>query len=201
MASKIVVFDLGKVLLDFDYHVAAAHLAEHAAVSAAEIYRYLMQSGRFHQYENGLLTTEQFFREFCAATGYRGTFAQFEPALGRIFLPIPPMIAFQQQLRARGVPRWIFSNTNEIAVRLITEDFPFFRDFTGYVYSYETRSMKPDPKIYEVLEQRAGARGAEIFYLDDRPENVAAGFARGWRGMVHADPEISIPAVSAWLES
>jgi HAD superfamily hydrolase (TIGR01509 family) len=93
------------------------------------------------------------------------------------------------------VPTWIFSNTNEIAVRLITEDFPFFRHFTGYVYSFETRSMKPDSGIYEALEQRAGARGAEIFYLDDRPENVAAGRARGWQALVHEDPAITIPAV------
>jgi FMN phosphatase YigB (HAD superfamily) len=195
MQTKVVVFDLGKVLLDFDYHAAAAHLAEHAAVSGAEIYRHLMQSGRFHHYENGLMTTAEFFREFCAATGYRGSLAQFEPSLGRIFYPIQPMIEFHQQLRARGVPTWILSNTNEIAVRLITEDFPFFRQFTGYVYSFETRSLKPDAAIYEALERRAGARGAEIIYLDDRPENVAAGAARGWQALVHADPAITIPAV------
>jgi len=34
----------------------------------------------------------------------------------------------------------------------------------------------------------AGKRGAEILYLDDRPENVAAGAARGWQVILQTDP-------------
>ena len=49
--------------------------------------------------------------------------------------------------------------------------------------------MKPDAKIYEALEKLAGRRGADILYLDDRPENVAAGAARGWRTILHETPE------------
>ncbi len=49
--------------------------------------------------------------------------------------------------------------------------------------------MKPDAKIYEALEELTGRRGAEIVYLDDRPENVAGGAARGWQAILHETPE------------
>ena len=49
--------------------------------------------------------------------------------------------------------------------------------------------MKPDPKIYEALEKLTGRRGAEILYIDDRPENVAGGAARGWQTILHETPE------------
>jgi HAD superfamily hydrolase (TIGR01509 family) len=55
--------------------------------------------------------------------------------------------------------------------------------------------MKPEAKIYEVLEKLAGRRGADIVYLDDRPENVAAGVARGWRTVLHETPEKTRMAV------
>ena len=42
---------------------------------------------------------------------------------------------------------------------------------------------------YEALEKLAGRHGADILYIDDRPENVAAGAARGWRTILHETPE------------
>ena len=40
--------------------------------------------------------------------------------------------------------------------------------------------MKPDAKIYEAMERMAGRRGSDLLYIDDRPENIAAGAKRGW---------------------
>lgn len=201
MKPKIVVFDLGKVLVDFDYHQSAQALARHATASAGEIYKFLFEDGWLVQYEISAISYELFFTGFCRAVGYRGTREEFEHWLGRIFVPIAPMIELLEQVRAEGFPTWLFSNTNDIAARCVYEDFDFFRRFTGYIYSYEIRSMKPHPPMYEALEQRSGCRGAEILYLDDRPENVEAGVARGWQGLIHADPAVTIPKVWSILKA
>lgn len=201
MKPKIVVFDLGNVLVDFDYHESARALAAHASASAEEIYQFLFADGWLVQYEVSAISYELFYTGFCRATGYRGTREFFERWLGRVFVPIAPMVEMLEQIRARGYPTWLFSNTNDIAARCVYEDFAFFRKFTGYIYSYEIRSMKPHPPMYEALEQRSGCRGAEILYLDDRPENVEAGMARGWQGLVHRDPAETVPAVWAILDS
>ncbi len=106
------------------------------------------------------------------------------------------MVAFQAQLRRSGYPTYIFSNTNDLAVRHIRKRFPFFANFDGYIFSYEHKAMKPDPKLYKVVEQQSGHHGPELLYLDDRPENVAAGAARGWQVILQESPEKTLAAAA-----
>jgi HAD superfamily hydrolase (TIGR01509 family) len=99
------------------------------------------------------------------------------------------MIALHEELWRQKIPTYIFSNTNDIAVEHIRRNFPFFKHFDGYIFSYEVGAMKPDAKIYEAMEKMCGKRGSEIIYIDDRPENVDAGAARGWQVVLHETPE------------
>jgi 2-haloacid dehalogenase len=55
--------------------------------------------------------------------------------------------------------------------------------------------MKPESRLYEAVERQSARRGAEILYLDDRPENVAAGAARGWQVILHQSPEQTQAAI------
>ena len=187
--SLIVVFDLGKVLVDFDYHIAVSQIAARSKLPPDGIKTFLGQSHAIIDYECGRLTREEFYEQARKVTGFRGTMEEFGEFFADIFTAIPPMIELHAGLRRRGIPTYIFSNTNDLAVEHIRRNFPFFRNFDGYIYSYEVGAMKPEAKIYEVLEKLAGRRGADIVYLDDRPENVAAGAARGWRTILHETPE------------
>jgi HAD superfamily hydrolase (TIGR01509 family) len=194
---RAVIFDLGKVLVDFDYSIAARNLLPRCTVNAGQLRDALNQSDLLHRYETGLLTTEQFFAEVQTETGFRGTLEEFAAGIADIFTPIEPMIDLHEQVRFCGVPVFIFSNTNELAIRHIRACFPFFSRFDGYVLSYEHGAMKPEAKLYEVVERMTGCRGAELFYLDDRPENVEAGAARGWRTVLHESPEKTRVAMAA----
>jgi HAD superfamily hydrolase (TIGR01509 family) len=107
------------------------------------------------------------------------------------------MIEMQARLKRSGVPTFIFSNTNDLAVEHIRRKYPFFGGFDGYILSYEHGVMKPSPKLYEVVERATGRSGGEIIYLDDRAENIEAGTARGWRGILHETPEKSREALRA----
>jgi 2-haloacid dehalogenase len=194
---QVVVFDLGKVLLDFDYRIAAGKLAARSDLSVAEVHAFINQSPLLHAYETGLLTKETFFAEVRRTTGFRGELGEFAAIFGDIFTPITDMIELHAALRGRGIPTYIFSNTNELAVSHIRQHFPFFGGFDGHVFSYEHGAMKPDAKLYEVVEGMSRRRGGEILYLDDRPENVAAGAARGWQTILHAEPGKSRAAIQA----
>ena len=192
-----VVFDLGKVLLEFDYGIVARRLAAHSGRDAEQIRGLLDQSPLLFRLESGQMTNEQFFEEVSSLTGYTGELEEFANIFGDIFSAIHPMIDLHGQLRARGVPTFIFSNTNELAVRHIRANYAFFAHFTDYIYSHEAGAMKPDHRIYEVVERRSGRKGAELLYLDDRKENVDAGAARGWQVVHHQTPEQTIAAVRA----
>ena len=192
---KIIVFDLGKVLVDFDYSIAIPRIAAHGTLSAAEIKTFFFQSHLLVDYECGRLTRLEFFELARQVTVFQGTMEEFGEFFADIFTAIPPMIELHAELHRRGIPTYIFSNTNDLAIEHVRRNFPFFRNFDGYIYSYEVKAMKPDPKIYEVLEKLTGRRGAEILYLDDRPENVAGGIARNWRTILHETPEKTREAV------
>ena len=185
---SVVVFDLGKVLVDFDYSIAARRILRRTRLADAELQRLLCTSPLLRQYETGAINTAQFHEGVCAASGYDGGLAEFGAAFADIFTEIEPMTALHAALRAAGIPTWIFSNTNELAERHIRSRFPFFCKFDGYVLSYEHGAMKPDPRLYEVIERKTGRSGADILYLDDRAENVEAGAARGWRVVLHETP-------------
>ncbi len=194
-APSAVVFDLGKVLVDFDYHIASRKIAARANLSAAEVFHLLCESSLPFRLERGFLTTEEFYNEVREASGYRGAVQEFTDDFADIFSEIKPMTALQAALRAKGIPTYIFSNTNEVAIRHIRERYGFFANFDGYILSYEEGVMKPSAAIYEVVERQTGKKGAEILYLDDRQENVSAGADRGWRALLHENPEKTKKAV------
>jgi glucose-1-phosphatase len=193
--TEAVVFDLGKVLLEFDYSIAARKIAGGGRIQAEDLTRFINHNPLVVNYETGLVSSEQFYREVCTLTGYCGAMEEFATSFSDIFSPIEPMIQLQASLRARGLRAYIFSNTNDLVVQFIRRTYPFFANFDDYILSYEHQVMKPNPKLYEVVEQRSGCRGGQILYLDDRPENVAAGASRGWKALLHESPEKSIAAV------
>jgi 2-haloacid dehalogenase len=192
---KAVVFDLGKVLVDFDYSIAARRLAARAQMSPVNIKSFIASSPLFSQFERGLLTTEQFYNGISEATGFRGSIAEFNNFFADIFVAIEPMVHLQTTLRQGGTPTYAFSNTNDLAIRHIRQNFPFYSNFDGYILSYEHGIMKPEAGLYEVVERLSGRRESEILYLDDRPENIAAGAARGWQVILQESPEKSRAAI------
>lgn len=195
MSPKVVVFDLGHVLVGVDFGAAARLIAPQAALPAEQVLELIANSPVLRRYESGQINRQQFFQEVRELIGYRGTQEQFGQAFTSIFSPIEPMIALHGQLRRRGVPCFVLSNTNDWAVERIAQSFPFYADFDGYVLSYQHGAMKPDPHLYAVLERMAGQPPEAILYLDDRLENVQAGAARGWQVIHHRNPEESWAAV------
>ena len=195
MLPQVVVFDLGKVLLDFDYQIAARNLAARGTASAEMIHKFINQSPLLFRYETGLLTKDEFYTEICAATGFKGDAREFAEVFGNIFSPMTSMIELHSALRQKGIPTFIFSNTNELAVAHIRERYPFFHHFDGYVFSHEHGAMKPQAKLYEVVERATNRRREQILYIDDRAENIAAGAERGWQVILQETPEKTLLAV------
>src|SRR5579884_944832 len=194
-APEIVVFDLGKVLVDFDYMRAARAIAAHGTVSPEAINQLINQSPLLTRYELGKMSDKEFFNEVPLATGFQGDFEEFAPLFGDIFSAMPPMIELHAQLQKSGIPTYVFSNTNGLAVAHIRRTFPFFSLFDDYIFSFEHGVMKPDAGLYEVVERKSKRRGEQILYIDDRPENVAAGAARGWRVILQESPEKTIEEI------
>jgi len=191
MPTPAIIFDLGKVLVDFDYAIAARKIAARSVKSPDDLHGLLGSSPILYEYESGRLNRQQVHERISSAIGFQGDVKEFGDYFAEIFTEIPGSIALHAELRRRGFPTYIFSNTNDLAIEHIRRDFPFFAHFDGYILSYEVGAMKPEAKIYEAMEAMTGRTGADLVYLDDRAENIAAGAARGWRAILHETPEKS----------
>ncbi|HEY4417427.1 MAG TPA: HAD family phosphatase [Verrucomicrobiae bacterium] len=197
MNQPVFIFDLGKVLVDFDWSIAARKIIQRSRRSPEQFTEYLATSPLLWQYECGQISRADFFAAISDLTDFQGTATEFNDYFAEIFTEIPPMIALQTSLRERGFKTYIFSNTNDLAIEHIRRDFPFFKNFDGYIFSYEVGAMKPQPKIYEAMEAMSGRRGADLIYLDDRRENIEAGHARGWSTILHETPEKTLFSLAA----
>ena len=58
---KVAAFDIGKVLLDFDYGIFVRHMAPRTRMNVAALDAFLNQSPLLAQYESGQLTSLEFF--------------------------------------------------------------------------------------------------------------------------------------------
>jgi len=177
---RVVAFDIGKVLLDFDYGVFVNRMVPQTNMDEPALNAYLNQSPLLAKYESGQLTSEEFTQVVQQETGFEGLESEFAGFFGEIFTPILDVIEMHREIAESGMATYTFSNTNEMAVRHMSRTYDFWPRFDGHVLSYEVEALKPETKMYEFLELASGCNGGEIAYVDDRPENIEAGRARGW---------------------
>ena len=109
---------------------------------------------------------------------YRDRFLETIPA------PVEGTHALVARLAARGVALHALSNFGTEFWAQFRPTAPVFDAFDQLVISGEERCAKPDAAIYAILERRTGLAGAELLFVDDRADNIAAAEARGWRGHV-----------------
>lgn len=187
--NPVIIFDLGKVLVDFDYSIAARKIAARSRKAPSDLHVFLSCSSALIQFESGKLTRQGFYDTVRETIELEASLEEFGGYFADIFTEMPGTIALQRELRQNGYKTFIFSNTNDLAIEHVRRNFPFFKDFDGYILSYEVGGMKPQPEIYEAMEAMTGKRGADLIYIDDRLENIEAGKARGWLAILHESPE------------
>lgn len=95
----------------------------------------------------------------------------------------------------------LLSNTCEAHWRwILDQNWPIPGDwFDFHVLSYEVRSMKPGEAIYEACEKLAARASEEIFFTDDREENIAAAQRRGWETHLYRTPAQLAEHLNHWL--
>lgn len=178
---KVVYFDLGNVLLEFDHGIACRALAELFHTSADRIRQEVFASGLEDRYESGELDTPTFYAMLCEKYGASPPLADVCRAASDIFTMRCDTVAIMAQLKGAGMQVGILSNTCEAHWQFVTDGrYRFLLDLVDHVVlSYEVKAMKPSPKIYTAAAEIAGTSVEHLFFMDDRLENVAGAIAAG----------------------
>lgn len=198
---EFIYFDLGNVILKFDHSIAFRKVEELCGVTPKQVDEILFDQGLQEQYETGLIDCTQFHREFCDRANVEPSTQLPKEALllaiSDIFWVNRPIIPVLTQLKARGFPLGILSNTCDAHWQFVFSRHAVLSSlFDPLVLSYEEKSMKPDSKIYESAIERAGVEPSKIFFTDDRQENVDGAVAVGIDAVLFT----SVPELVAQLQ-
>jgi len=66
--------------------------------------------------------------------------------------------------------------------------------------SNQTGYRKPDPRIYDLVSRRFGARAGSVLYVDDQEKNLVPARDRGWATLLADERGEWIRRVEDWLE-
>jgi 2-haloacid dehalogenase len=90
-------------------------------------------------------------------------------------------IALLRALRAKGVPVFALTNFGASSYAAAVPLLDFLSEFDREYVSGRMGVIKPDPRIYQMVEADCGLSGDRLLFADDKPENITAAADRGWR--------------------
>jgi len=187
----IVVFDIGNELLRWDprnlYRNVFDDEARMERFLATALGRdFILQTDVEPDFAAAIEERARAFPEF--ADEVRLYDSRWVETLGG---PIEENVALLRRLRAAGQPVHALSNYSTAKFALSETLHGFLQEFDERVVSGHVGVAKPDPRIYEILIERAGRRPHELLFIDDTQANVRAAEALGM-GAIHYRPGVDL---------
>lgn len=188
-SEKSIIFDLGGVLIDWD----PRHMYRKIFDDEAEMEWFLAEiatlewnshhdAGR--RWEDGVaLLSAQHPKHAGLITAY---WERWEEMLVG---PIDGTVEILAKLKEDGREVHALTNWSSQTFPIARERYEFLDWFEDIVVSGEEKTIKPDPRIYQILLERIGRRAEECIFIDDGVRNVEAARELGFAAIHFENPE------------
>lgn len=186
--TEAVVFDIGNVLIEWDperfYDAAIGAERRRALFAAVDL------AGMNERVDLGAPFRETVLAAAEAAPDWAAEIRLWHDRWIEMATPaIDHSVRLLRALRRKGVPVFALSNFGIGTFEVAVANYPFLEEFDRSFISGHLGVMKPAPEIYAMLEADCGLPPGHLLFTDDRPENVEAARARGWRAHLFEGPE------------
>lgn len=104
------------------------------------------------------------------------------PVIGR-------SVHMMRRLRENGVPVFALSNFGQHSFAYALTQYDFLGEFDRAYISGHMNVTKPDPRIFEMVEEDCGLPGSALLFTDDRADNITQAAGRGWQTHLFDGPE------------
>ncbi len=171
---KNVVFDIGKVLIDFRYKEYMRDLSFDESV-IEKLSDDMVLSEDWDLLDRG--EEEEVFinRIRKKLPEYKKEIDTFFKDYGNLVESYPYAKSWLEGLKKRGYGVYLLSNYPEkMFARHSSEKFTFMEYIDGKIVSGMVKLRKPEKEIYELLLNTYGLKADESVFIDDRKENVEA---------------------------
>jgi len=176
---KNLMFDLGGVLLNIDYHKTADAFKKLGVVNFDDLYSQHGANHLFEALETGNISETDFYKtmqKYCAPST---TKEQIEKAWNAMLLSFrTKSIAYLTTLKDK-YNIYLLSNTNSIhltALGKILEQETGINNLDSYFikayYSHKIFKRKPYPLTYKFVLEDAGIKAEETLFIDDSINNI-----------------------------
>jgi putative hydrolase of the HAD superfamily len=175
-----IVFDLGNVLIPFDYSKTIKRIDEIEPGLGKRFYNFYKENYHVHRdFERGNITEADFIGKMLMAIDNKIDADTFCHYYSDIFSLNDSVISLLPVLK-ENYRLFLLSNTDIIHKRYRWEKYDFLKYFDKIILSFEVGSVKPEEKIYRAVEKASGFPSGEHFYTDDIQEYVDAAEKIGW---------------------
>ena len=178
-----IVFDLGQVLLRFDYKYFVEKVNRHKAGIGERFLEHYKNNYEIHRdFEKGLISEKYFISrmlEFLDHTIDEETFSKY---WSDIFSFNDDVITLLPVLK-KNYKLYLISNTNSIHKKYGYQNYEFLKLFDKLILSHEVKFIKPEKEIYLEVQKVSGFPSEEHIFVDDILEYVDAAKSLGWDGI------------------
>lgn len=187
MIDRCVIFDVGRVLFDWDLRFLFAKLI--ADEGELEWFVTHVVTPQWHfQHDAGRPLAEmlpelkaEFPDHGALIDAYATRFNETIPG------PVPGSLELVERLDAAGVPLFAITNFGHEFWEAFRPTQPVFDRFEDIIVSGTEKLMKPDPAIYTLAIERFGIDPAGALFIDDVAKNIAGGESVGIAGHQFVD--------------
>lgn len=186
---KLIIFDLGKVLIDYDLSRISTKF--HSLTKLKSIYSrdyihnllFNYEDGLTNLYDKGMVTDEEFFTLIKDKFQLELNYNDFIPIWNNIFYEMPEMKDTVSKLK-NSYPLYILSNVNSLHFNYIKDRFDILDLIDEMILSYQVKTRKPEKEIYDIAVKKSGFSPSEILFIDDREINIDSARKLGMKGFV-----------------
>ena len=169
---KTIIFDMGKVIIPFDFQRGYDRMAPLCGYDAMQIPERLRSCDLVTRFEEGKLDPQTFVKELSSILELKTTYEEFCGIWSSIFLP-DTLIQEEFLLALRERYRLLLlSNTNAIHYDMVRKAYPLLGHFHHHILSYKVGALKPSPAIYSEALKHSQSEPSECFFTDDIPAYV-----------------------------
>lgn len=179
MTIKAVIFDIGNVLIEWQPE------RFYDSVIGTERRRAMFEAVDLHAM-NELVDLGHHFTDTVYAAAeenpeWRAEIRMWHDRWIEMTSPvIDHSVRLMAALQAKGVPVFSLTNFGIQSYDFAATHYGFMRQFDRDFISGHMKTIKPDPTIYQMVEDASGLSGGDLIFADDRADNIAAAHARGW---------------------